>query len=186
MGKGEESLKRFLDGDENAFGEVLGLYFDNLTFFINGYLDDVHASEDIAIDAMTELAIHPGRFDFRSSLKTFLFSVGRHKALSYLRRARRTVPLGDAEANVADYASLEDDVIVSEEKKRAVRAMRTLPDDLRTVLHLVVIEEMSYREAGRVLGKSVKQVDNLLQRAKNALREAYKNGKEDATPNEKK
>ena len=36
MGKGEESLKRFLDGDENAFGEVLGLYFDNLTFFING------------------------------------------------------------------------------------------------------------------------------------------------------
>ena len=38
MDSGENSYRRYLDGDENAFGELVELYFDNLTFFINGYM----------------------------------------------------------------------------------------------------------------------------------------------------
>ena len=41
---------------------------------------------------------------------------------------------------------------------------------MRSAVHLVYIEGMSYDEAARVLGKNRKQVDNLLARAKTELK----------------
>ena len=70
MDNGARSYRRFLDGDERAFDEILTQYFDGLTFFINRYLHDVHASEDIAIDVLLQLIIHPHRYNFKTSLKT--------------------------------------------------------------------------------------------------------------------
>lgn len=178
MDSGENSYRRYLDGDENAFGELVELYFDNLTFFINGYVHDVHASEDIAIDAMTELVTHPGRFAFRSSLKTWLFSIGRHKALGYLKKRRRELPSPLPDENAADSRSLEEDVLTGERQKLLAAAMAELPEEMRYAVHLVYIEGMSYREASKILKKSEKQLDNLLMKAKKLLRERI--GKEDA------
>lgn len=44
------------------------------------------------------------------------------------------------------------------------------PDDMRVVIHLIYFEDLSYDEAGKVMKKSRKQVDNLLYRAKKELR----------------
>ena len=41
---------------------------------------------------------------------------------------------------------------------------------MRAVVHLIYFEEMTYAEAAKVMKKTVKQVDNLLYRAKKALR----------------
>ena len=170
MDSGENSYRRYLNGDESAFGEIVELYFDKLTFFINGYVHDVHASEDVAIETMTELVIHPGRFAFRSSLKTYLFSVGRHKALNFLKKRRRENLTELSEADAADRASLERDVLAGERQKALAAAMAELPAEHRTAVHLVYLEGLSYMDAAKVLGKSEKQVDNLLSAAKKRLR----------------
>ena len=49
-------------------------------------------------------------------------------------------------------------------------ALDSLPDDMRVVIHLIYFEDLSYDEAGKVMKKSRKQVDNLLYRAKKELR----------------
>lgn len=170
MGQGESSYKRYLEGDEDAFNEVLELYYNNLTLFVNGYLNDVHASEDVAIDAMLELVIHKKRFDFRSSLKTYLFAIGRHKALNHLKKHRRELPLPLDEAALADRDSLEREVIAGESRRAVLKALGELPEDMRVAVHLVHIEGLSYREAGKVMKKNEKQVDNLLTRAKKLMR----------------
>jgi RNA polymerase sigma-70 factor (ECF subfamily) len=41
---------------------------------------------------------------------------------------------------------------------------------MQIAMHLVYIEELSYKEAAKILKKSPKQVDNLLTRAKSTLR----------------
>ena len=68
----------------------------------------------------------------------------------------------------------EDDpetLFLQKERERALyRAMGRLKADYRVALHLVYFEELSYEEAGRVLHKSKKQIENLVYRAKNALR----------------
>ena len=50
MDNGASSYRRFLDGDESAFEEIMKEYFDNLVFFIDRFVHDIHAAEDIAID----------------------------------------------------------------------------------------------------------------------------------------
>lgn len=58
-----------------------------------------------------------------------------------------------------------------EEKSRQIyAAMQSLQQDHREALHLLYFEEMSYAEAGRVLGKTPKQMDNLVQYAKQKLK----------------
>jgi len=41
---------------------------------------------------------------------------------------------------------------------------------MRVAVHLIYFEEMTYEEAAQVMRKNRKQVDNLLYRAKKALR----------------
>lgn len=55
MDNGASSYRRFLDGDESAFNEIMEELFRSLVFFINGYVHDIHAAEDIAIDAFSDL-----------------------------------------------------------------------------------------------------------------------------------
>ena len=42
--------RRFLDGDECAFDDLMKELFQSLVFFVNGYVHNVHIAEDIAMD----------------------------------------------------------------------------------------------------------------------------------------
>ena len=50
MDNGESSYRRFLDGENDAFGEILDMYRENLIFFINRTVNDLAVAEDIAAD----------------------------------------------------------------------------------------------------------------------------------------
>ncbi|MBR5949553.1 MAG: RNA polymerase sigma factor [Clostridia bacterium] len=170
MQTGENSYRRYLEGDEDAFTEVLELYYNNLTLFINGYLGDIHASADVAIDTMLELIVHKKRYSFKSSLKTYLFAIARHKALNHLKKHRRILPVSPDELELSDMNSLEAEVIESERKRSLHRAIAELDSDMQTAVHLVYIEGMSYKQAASVMKKSAKQLDNLITSAKRRLK----------------
>ena len=97
MDNGASSYRRFLDGDEAAFIPIMETYRDGLIFFIDRYVHDHHAAEDISMDCFVELLVHRHRYNFQVSLKTYLYMLGRSRALSYLRRRRPQpgLPPGD-------------------------------------------------------------------------------------------
>ena len=171
MDNGASSYRRFLNGDESAFDEIIKESFDNLVFFIDRYVHDIHAAEDIAIDALSDLVVNKHRYNFKVTLKTYLFMLGRSRALNYIkhRKVIEFVELTEAD-NTAEQKKLEE-IILSDERKRIVNnALNALPDDMRVVIHLVYFEDLSYDEAAKVMKKNRKQVDNLLYRAKKELR----------------
>ena len=88
MDNGAGSYRRFLEGDESAFDDLMKELFRGLVFFIDRYVRDVHAAEDIAIDVFSDLVVHPHRYNFKVSLKTYLYMLGRSRALDYLKRRR--------------------------------------------------------------------------------------------------
>ena len=45
MDNGASSYRRFLNGDESAFDEIIKESFDNLVFFIDRYVHDIHVTE---------------------------------------------------------------------------------------------------------------------------------------------
>lgn len=172
MDNGESSYRRYLKGDEEAFQEIVKLYFDGLMLFVNGYVKNLETAEDITIDVFAYLVAHKQRFRFGHSLKTYLFTMGRSRALDHLKRGKK---LQFTELSpglpVADPQPGPEERLIAEEEKRLLHgALHKLPEEQRQVLHLVYFETMSCEEAAKVLKKNRKQVYNLLYRGKEALR----------------
>ena len=172
MDNGASSYRRFLNGDESAFDDVMKELFDNLVFFVDRYVHDIHAAEDIAIDTFSDLVVNKHRYNFKVTLKTYLFMLGRSRALNYIkhRKVINFVELTEADNISAEQKTLEE-IILEDERKRIVNnALNSLPDDMRVVVHLIYFEDLTYDEAAKVMKKNRKQVDNLLYRAKKELR----------------
>ena len=161
---------RLLDPrDPNDLEQLLRLYRPGLIFFLQRLVGDPDTAEDLAIDSFLELLVHPLRYNGRSSIKTYLFMIGRSKALNYLKRRARISPDPIPE-NLPDDTSLEE-VFLADERRRALhKALKGLPEEMRAAVHLVYFEELTYRQTALVMKKTEKQVDNLLYRAKTALR----------------
>ena len=171
MDNGASSYRRFLNGDESAFEDIMKELFRGLVFFIDGFVHDTHAAEDIAIDTFSDLVVHRHRYNFKVTLKTYLYMVGRSRALDYIkhRKVIEFTELSEVQ-DIADDEVLEETVLKSEQKRRIHAALAKLPRDMREVVHLIYFDEMTYEEAAKVMRKNRKQVDNLLYRAKKELR----------------
>ena len=172
MDNGASSYRRFLSGDEEAFDAIMEELFYPLVFFIDRYVQDVYTAEDIAMDVFSDLIVHKHRYNFKVSLKTYLFMLGRSRALDALRHRKvlKMVELSEA-AGAEDGTPGLEELVLADQKKQAVNdALDQLPEQLRTVVHLVYFEDLSYEEAAKVMKKNRKQIDNLLYRAKKELR----------------
>mgnify|MGYP002524658256 FL=1 len=172
MDNGASSYRRFLDGDESAFDEIVKELFDKLVFFINRYVCDINAAEDIAIDVFSDLIVNKHRYNFKVTLKTYLFMLGRSRALNHIKRRKIIgfAELSEADKATAEQATLEDTVLASEQNRLVNKAVSSLPKDMRIAIHLIYFEGLSYNEAAKVMKKNRKQIDNLLYRAKGELR----------------
>lgn len=172
MFDGAGSYRRFLNGEESAFDEIMNELFRKLVFFIDGYVHDSYTAEDLAIDVFSDLIVHKHRYNFKVSLKTYLFIIGRSRALDYIkhRKVIDFVEINEAEDFSDDERVLEQTVLDDERKRMVNEAITKLPEDMREVVHLIYFEDMTYAEAAKVMKKTAKQVDNLLYRAKTQLR----------------
>ena len=178
MDNGASSYRRFLDGDESAFDEILKEYRDSLTFFIDRYVHDFAAAEDIAIDVFTDLIVHRHRYNFGTQLKTYLFMMGRSRALNYIKHRNKLTITEFSGEEAAEYDFLEETILADERKRAVNTALEKLPENMRIAVHLIYFEELSYEEAAKVMKKNRKQVDNLLYRAKTALRTILDEGEQ--------
>lgn len=172
MSSADDAFRQFLDGDKNAFSIIIDELRDPLIFFINGIVRNVDTAEDIAADCFAELVARPHRFGFRSTLKSYIFSVAHHKAVNHVRKFSRITLLDDDSRLTADdeYAEIEERMITDERSRRLHDALPKLSDNYRTALLLVYFEGMSYSDAAAVMRKSAKQVDNYVTRGKAALK----------------
>lgn len=167
----ETLYRRYVGGDDEGLNGLMERYGDSLTFYINGYLHDLHESEDLMVEAFSYLiAKKPNIRD--GGFRSYLYKTARHLALRHKARnhLRQTFCFDDLEADAESQAFAEE-VIQTEERNRVLNlCMEQLQPDYREALYLVYFENMSHAEAGVIMGKSQKQVSNLVCRGKEALR----------------
>ncbi|MBR4308044.1 MAG: RNA polymerase sigma factor [Oscillospiraceae bacterium] len=173
MDRGAACYERYLAGQESAFDEIMELLFHRLVFFIDRYVQDPYEAEDLAIETMTELVVHPKKYRFTVSLKTYLFLIGKSKAIDYLRRKnrRRTEPAEAVRESADRGESPEEQLQLQEQQRMVHEALAKLPQEMSAVLHLLYFEDLTYEEAAKIMKKSPKQVDNLAYRGKKELRQ---------------
>lgn len=169
MDNGAILYAKYLDGDDTALEQLVNLYFDGLVRFAYCFVKDSMTAEDVVADAFATLIYKRKRYFARASFKTYLYKIVRNKCLDYLRFNKRFVPLDDLN-NVLASVDAVNDVEACERSAELYRCVQQLKAQYKTVIALTYIEGFSIGETARITGKSVKQVYNLLARAKQELK----------------
>jgi RNA polymerase sigma-70 factor (ECF subfamily) len=170
-------------GDEEAFCGLLEANGPRLLAVATRMLGSEHEAQDCVQEGLLAAVQSIDRFDGRSKLGTWLYSIVVNKCLMRLRSRRRRpecaiedlLPVFREDGHRAEPCApwrrvgAESELL---ETRRAVReAIDRLPEQHRTVLLLRDIEQLSAAEAAAVLGCSANAVKVRLHRARQALRE---------------
>ncbi len=173
MVSGEELFRRYQEGDRGAFDDLVALYEHDFMFFLNGVVNDKHEATHLMIEAFAQLALKGGDFSGRSSLKTYLYTIGKNLAFRYVkaRRKERHISIEEIAGGLHDVSESPESSLEREESHLMLRkAMQDLKAEHKAVLLLLYFEDMSYIEAGQALRKSEMQIRSLAHRAKEALK----------------
>ena len=163
--------RRFLEGDDDALVCLIGEYKEGLTLYLCSVVGNVLIAEEIMEDTFCRLAIKRPRFSGRSSFKTWLYTIARNLAIDRMRKEARhpSLPLDEAMAP-AELCSVEEAYLREERRVAVHRAMTRISEDYRQALWLSYFEGMTNGECAKVTGRSKRQIENLLYRAKQALK----------------
>ncbi|HEV2676041.1 MAG TPA: sigma-70 family RNA polymerase sigma factor [Aliidongia sp.] len=140
--------------------------------YARSLLRDRSAADDLLQDCL-ERAItrwHQRRND--GDARTWLFTILHNLAISRLRQLARRghhVGLDQADEDVTARPATQEDGL---RHREVLRALETLPEEQRSVLLLVTVEDLSYAEAAQVLDIPVGTVMSRLSRAREKLSRA--------------
>ena len=90
MDNGALYYRRFLDGDDSGFVEIIKDYKDGLIIYLCSIIGNVHIAEDLAEDTFVRVITRKPRYSEKASFKTWLYTVGRNIAYDFLRKNSRT------------------------------------------------------------------------------------------------
>jgi len=170
-------LARVSAGDRDAFNELVYAYVEQLLDYGYYLTGDRASAEDIAQEVFCWLWDNRLTLHVQISLRSYLLTAVRHRALDLRRRAQRETRAQGLYAREAVIAATsgrafgpEDDVLAGELSLILREAIDSLPQRRREILRLRW-EQLSYSEIARTLGISVKTVEAQVTRAFETLRE---------------
>src|SRR5438128_3525706 len=187
-------LERARDGDETAFARLLDRYRGELHAHCYRMLGSVHDAEDALQDALLRAWRGLSKFEGRSSLRSWLYTIATNTSLNVIeKRPKRVLPIdygppadpheGPGEPIVEsvwvepypdDKLGLDDGCAAPEaryEQRESVElafiaALQHLPANQRAVLILRDVLGYSAKEAAETLDTTTASANSALQRAR--------------------
>lgn len=166
--------KEFLLGNQKAFDTLMDKYRNNLICFIQGFVKNIDIAEDLAQDVFVYVLINRKEYDFKYSMKTYLYTIARSRAINYLKREKKVISLEEHmlyRGNEEIINQIEEKILLDDNKKRIHNAIKKLKDTQQRVIYLADIEELSYAEISKVIGKNLSQTKMIIYRARKNLKE---------------
>ena len=164
----EELYRQYLNGKEEGLDSLMQRYGNSLTLYINGYLHDLHEAEDLMIEVFAYVFTKKPHIR-DGGLKAYLYKAARHMALRHKSRLHRVFCLEDLPEEPEEKILVEEVIRTKERNQILHLCMDELYSDYREALYLTYFEGMSYQQAAKVMGKSVKQITNMVYRGKERL-----------------
>jgi len=156
-------LRRVAAGDRMAFRALYDRYADRVFRFAVSIVRRAHLAEDVLQETMIVVWKRAKTFRGDAKVSTWILGIARNVAFNLLRREKRGDRLPDEKPAQGDPAEQVEMAV------RVERALETLPDHHREVMHLVFYEEMNLREAAEVLGIPEGTVKSRMHHARKTL-----------------
>jgi RNA polymerase sigma-70 factor (ECF subfamily) len=130
---------------------------------------DREAADDLVQDTLERALSHWTLRRNQGNLKGWLYTILYNRFLSDQHRMRRRGP-HDALTEETELPGIDGGQHSVLEHRDLLRAFAALPEEQRTVLLLVGVEDLSYQEAARLLGVPIGTVMSRLSRGRERLR----------------
>ena len=181
----EMAYWQYLDGKEESADILVERYGDALTYYINGYIHDIHESEDLMIEAFAQIFAKERPIDGKGSFRAYLYKTARNLTIRHRQKHKIWfLHLDEVDFELPSEELVDAKLLQSEREQHLYEGMANLKTEYREALYLVSLEGMSYREAlylvslegmsyreaARILGKSEQQITNLVHRGKKSLK----------------
>lgn len=173
-------IERCQTGDRDAFEELFYLYREDVFRFSYLVVRDATLAQDVVQEAFLKVFKSIGKFQFRSSFKSWLYRVVVNEAITLLRRRKikedldptPDISLGPAARNASHAWQPEEAALESEERHLLRWAIGQLDPVHRSVVVLKYFHEFSDTEIAAVIGCPAGTVKSRLHRARELLRHA--------------
>lgn len=175
--KDKKLIEKIINKNERAFFEFYQENKNSLFNFIYRQIQNREDAEEVLQDSF--LAFIDGLRDFRgqSSLKTFLFSIAKHKTISKLRRKKiKKILFSYLPKNLIESLAsvlLEDEIDRQFLVKKIDKIFKKLPNDYALVLRLKYKEGYKVAEVAKRLKLSFSATESLIFRARQAFIKLY-------------
>lgn len=179
----EEWLELIKIGDEQAVTQLYEQYRKEFFLWIK---NKYQCTDEEAIDAYQESVlvmynnIKKGKLiKFTSSIKTYLFAIGRNVILYNRRKFQRERSnITDKENEIVDKESVQVNLQVSERQKILVEVLNDMGNPCKSLIMLYYTENLPFKEIAKRLNYKTETVARMqkmrcLKRMRKTMKEAY-------------
>jgi RNA polymerase sigma-70 factor (ECF subfamily) len=166
-----EIYQAAIRGDRDAFETIIRGSSRQLFAIAYGVLQNRAEAEDVVQDASVKAWKSRWRVRDPEKFPAWLATIARHRAQD-IARSRRTVPLGDELAELADDTSAAEDEQAREAHRgsHVHRALAALPETHRIALTLRYFDALDYATIEQTLGLTNGALRGILGRALQTMR----------------
>jgi RNA polymerase sigma-70 factor, ECF subfamily len=164
-------LHAVADGDRRALDELYASHAPWLVLRLTRRCNDPGLVDEVLQD--TFLAVWKGarRWTGEGEVAAWVWGIAVRRLVDALRRRPRPTMLLDDDAALGTTLSAEDQVLLGVEHGEVGMAVARLSPELRAVLQATVLDGLTTKEAGRLLGIPSGTVKTRVMRAKAVLRQ---------------
>ena len=156
------------NGDKEALGELYTTYANRLLGVCRHYVKDDHAAQDVLHDAFIIIFTSIRDLKDEAKLENWMITIVKNLSLKYLQSTvKETIPLSCLDIEIQEEMREEQNNIALE---RLLSTIESLPEGNREVFKLSVLDGLSHKEIGELLGINPHSSSSQLSRAKKTLR----------------
>lgn len=167
-----ELVKRCLNGEQDAFSEIISRYKKLIYSVVYNMLMDKEEINDVAQEVFIRIYKSLSSYNPEYKFSTWSVKIATNLCLDIRRKKKiDALPIDDALGVSSDIDTPEDKFIARERSAIIRKAVDELPEKYRIPIILFHQNELSYEEMSKVLNEPMTIIKNRLYRARLMLRE---------------
>ena len=150
----EVLIAKIAKGDRLAMAALFARYRVRVFRFVMRMVRNEALAEELNSEVFLDIWRNAGRFEGRSTVSTWIFSIARFKALNALQRRRPEAELDEEKAEAIEDQTDDPEVALAKKDKAAVlrACLDKLSAEHREIVTLVYYQQMSVEEVAGAVG----------------------------------
>ncbi|MFA6080819.1 MAG: RNA polymerase sigma factor [Patescibacteria group bacterium] len=174
-----ELLEKIIKKDEKALFFVYKKYQPSIFKFVRSQINNYQLAEELTQDIFIDFIEALRDFRFQSTIKTFLFSIAKHKVVDQIRKKKiKNILFSRIPSFIVESLKvvfIDEEIDKKELEAKISRVIDSLPNDYQIILRLRYIDGVRIKEISERLRMNFKATESLLFRARKNFIKVFKN-----------